>query len=208
MKCPGCGRDGVEGGVFCAYCGHTLAPVVASSPPRPSKSVGPADKRFLMMTVMVVAVTMIGTVILSPLLMSSELEETVIVIDPYSHYAVRLEFYGLGILEYTYSQVSGSQMLLLELNQGDYEDFIAGEDYDHGGFGMISPGGGGSSSETGPIWIRYLVFVNDNPSPAAVEFGYRAFPIASILVTGPLFAASLLIVLLTVVVSKRRPSTR
>lgn len=208
MRCPGCGREGVEGGVFCAYCGHSLAPVVASPQAHPSKSVGPADKRFLMMTVMVVAVTMIGTVILSPLLMTSELEETVIVIDPYSRYVVRLEFYGFGFLEYTYSQVSGPQIFLLELTQGDYEKLVTEEYSLHNGFGMISVGGGGFASETGPIWVRYLVFVNDNPLPAAVEFGYRAIPFASLLITGPLFAASLLIILFSVVVSRRRPSAR
>ena len=206
MRCPGCGRESIEGGVFCAYCGRSLSPMSVSPATHPAENLKRADKRLLFMVIVVFSITMFGTVILSPLLLASESEEKVIVIDPNSYYAVRLEYYGIGFLEYSDRQVAGPPILLLELTQGNYDKFVAGEDYDYIGLGMIASGGEGHSTQMGTIWVRYLVFLNDNPSAASIEFGYTATPFASLLVAGPLFGASLLIILFAVVVSKRRSS--
>jgi hypothetical protein len=156
------------------------------------------------MVIIVFSITMFGTVILSPLLLASESEESVIVIDPNSYYAVRVEVYGIGMLEYTESQISGPPVFLVELTQANYEKLVAGEDYDHKGYFSLGVGGGGMSSETGAFMVRYLVFVNENPTQAEVEFGYQAVPLVSLMIAGPLFAASLLIVLCMVIQAKRR----
>lgn len=205
MRCPGCGRDGIEGGRFCEHCGHSLSPTGVYPTLPPAESVRPVDKRFLMMVLMFVAVTMIGTVILSPLILTSESEETAIVVGPHSYYAVRLEVYGIGVIEYTQSQISGPDVYLLELTQGNFERFEAGEEFDYKGYGALGVGGEGFSSEMGPMWVRYLVFVNDNSIPATVDFGYRATAFASLLIAGPLAAASLLILLCAVIVTRGRP---
>jgi hypothetical protein len=209
MKCPGCGREGIEAGRFCQWCGHDLSPPFASAQPLVTPIRQLVDKRVMRLGLVLLAVAIIGTFVLSPLILTSESEEGEIVVDPYSYYAVRMEFYGIGILRYTEGQTSGStsDVYILELNQANYERFVAGKDYNYNGYSATGVGGYGHSTESGTIWVKYIVFVNDNPIPATFVFGYHATSYASFLVAGPLSAGSLLIFLCAVILSKRHPST-
>ena len=203
MRCPRCGSENPEGGKFCQNCGHNFYPPAAVMPGRP-KSAGfvPKTSSVIFGAFLLIAV-IVCTPLLSPVLLSSHSPERKIVIEPHSYYAVQFGFYGVATLEYTAEQVAGAQIYLLELDKLNYDRFVSGKHYDYNGYMTLGMGGSGLSTEVGTIWVEYLVFVNDNPSPGTVRFGYDATVHFSLLVAGPLSAAAMLAFLCAIVVTRR-----
>jgi hypothetical protein len=206
LRCPGCGREMFDGARFCQYCGTNMYP-----PPELAQ-VTPGvdfilDKRVMRLGFALLAIAVIGSVVLSPLLVVSESEKYRFDVAPGSYYAVRFEVYGYGMITQTDSQLTGSSMgvYVLELSPSNYERFVDGKDYDYIGYTSRGPAGEGHSTESGTIWAKYVVFVNDSPETVTFEYSYKCVAFVSLLVAAPLFGGAMLVFLIAVVLSKRRP---
>jgi hypothetical protein len=204
-NCPKCGAENPERSNFCQNCAYSFAqadipvptPLMAKKTyllPRPS---------VVVIVLVLVAVAVLGSFLSSLALLSVHESQRTIVVEPQSHYAIRFEFYGIGLLEYSDRQSGGPQIYLLEMNEWNYERFVSGKSYHYTGYSTLSSFPGGRALETGTMWVVCLVFVNDNLSPATVEFGSHMTVYFSLLVAGPIAAAVMVIALIFLYVVPR-----
>ena len=199
MNCPTCGVENPEGGRFCHNCGHDFSSPVTDMP-GPPKSGGPEPRRFPLVSVVILLVAVLfGSFLLSPLLLSVHSPEKSIVIEPNSYYSVRIDVYGAGVVKYRAIQTADTQVVLVQLNKLNYDRFVSGKEYRYSGYGLLGTAGSEYSTETGTIWSEYFVFVNDDPTPATILFGYDVTVVLSLIIVGPLLAGALLVLLFVVI---------
>jgi len=197
-NCPKCGAENPERSKFCQNCAYSFTSVDISVPrPLMAKKTDIFFKPLVVVIVLVlVAVAILGSFLLSFALLSVHESQKTIVVEPRSYYAIRFEFYGVGLLEYSDRQSGGPQIYLLEMNERNYERFVSGKSYDYYGYSTLSSYPGGRTLESGTMWVVCLVFVNDNLSPATVEFESDATVYFSLLVAGPITAGVMVMALI------------
>jgi hypothetical protein len=137
----------------------------------------------------VVVALLLGVPVLSMTVLSVHVDRQTITIQPGSYRSIHFGFYGFGMIEYSISGISGSDVYEMELDRINFYRFVAGKPYQYTMYGSIGFGGSGSSSMVGLIWDEYLVLVNDGGGTASVylDVDGRAYmsmlPTAAILVT-------------------------
>jgi len=119
---------------------------------------------------LVIIAFLVGTPILSMTALAVPSGNETIVVEAGSYHAIHFGFYGYGKLEYSIPTSSGPQIHLLELDRRNYDRFVAGKSYDSAEDLTIGVGGSGTSTQAGPLWEIYLVFVNDELGTATIEF--------------------------------------
>jgi len=197
-NCPKCGVENPERSNFCQNCAYSFTQVDLPVPkPLMAKKTDLSLRPSVVVIVLVlIAVAILGSVPLSYTLLSVQESQKTIVVEPQSYYAIRFEFYGVGLLEYSDRQSGGPQIYLLEMNERNYERFVSGKSYDYNGYSTLSSFPGGRVLEAGTMWVVCLVFVNDNSSPATVEFESHTTVYFSLLVAGPFTAGVTIIALM------------
>ena len=141
------------------------------------------DRRFVAFAVITL---LVGTPLVSVMLFSEHMDAETIVVEPGSYYAMHFGFYGFGKLGFSCTGTGGAQVYLLEMDRINFERFEAGREYDYTGYQAVGTGGSGYSMMAGSLWEIFLVLVNDESSPATVEFeadstAYFSLPAAMLL---------------------------
>jgi hypothetical protein len=143
----------------------------------------------------IAVVLFLATMAASPLVMTSRSSERNVMVQPFSHSALRFDVFGVGIFEFSID-VPGSipsGVAMLEMTEGNYKSYQSQGNYDTLRYALLNPGGSVDSSEMGTMWVRYLVIENDSPMTVTLTVGYSSVPIFSLVVAVPLFAFGLLV---------------
>jgi len=134
--------------------------------------------------VLFILAVLVGTPLLSIALYPTDERNEQFTIRPGGHYAMRFDFHGFGVLEYSYYS-SGGFGHIIELNKRNYERFIAGEPYD---YWTLSPLWRGDYSGAGFRWEVFLVFVNEGPDLMFISFEAEKRVYFSLFVAGGITA--------------------
>lgn len=207
MICPRCLADIPDRADFCPSCDLAMHPEV-TGPVDPTKA---KTQREPMSTMSLgfafILVLLLATAVASPLAMTAHSSEKNITIPPYSHYAVRLSVYGLGLRDYSVEVPMSaplSGVALYEMNEENYKLYTSGETYQTLRLVVLSSGVTVNSSEAGVMWVKYLVFSNATPMTVTVTVAYSSIPLFSFYVAIPIF--SLGMVAFVIIASTRKRS--
>jgi len=94
-------------------------------------------------------------------------EPITITLGPGEHYDIRYEFKDYTKLEYSTVKYGGPELILLELDESNYEKFLAGQPYDYDGYQSLGTSGSGNTKMIGGPSVFYLVFLNQGHSGSA-----------------------------------------
>jgi len=150
-------------------------------------SMGLRERRRRTLTVSVVFAVLIGTPVLSMTFFSID-ESGTVVVEPGSYYATHFGLYGFGKLSYSFAEVSGPQIYLVELDRRNFERLADGKTYTYTGYESLNFGEGGRTDIAGIIWDEYLVLVNEESTPAEVAYEVDASSYVNLIAAGLLLA--------------------